>query len=587
MADKLMTNPTRQSWLYHPRFPEQWTRGALYSLATWVNGLAFRNIQFSETGMPVIKIAEIKGGLSGQTKFTQQTFDESVRVRPGDMLFSWSGQPETSIDVFWWNGPEGWLNQHVFRVTPKPCVHRTFFYYLLRYLRPNFVGIASNKQTTGLGHVTKRDLENMEVAYPDPKEQQAIAHILGTRDEKIELNRQLHKTLEQMARALFKSWFIDFDPVKRNIAKKAGKNQPSPRPPLPMGEGRRGEAAAGLHYRGGYDFAGLLETVRELRKKQTPAEVIFWELVRDRRFMGLKFRRQHQLGDYIVDFYCHEHRLVIELDGGVHASMQKKDHKRDKWMEAQGFTVLRFPNKQILEDPQSVLEQIAAHCAVSRGEGSSPFPLGEGQGEGCVEAFDALFPDSFQDSELGKIPKGWRIRKLGEICTLSYGKALKAEDRLAGDIPVMGSNGPVGSHNQALVKGPGIVVGRKGNPGIVKWVNTDFFPIDTTFYVVPKKPDMPLTFLVHALETLNLPSLGADSAVPGLNRDIAYQSQLIVPESQILAAFAKQGVSIRDRIEAGENESRTLAALRDTLLPKLISGELRVPDAERIVGRAE
>ncbi len=149
----------------------------------------------------------------------------------------------------------------------------------------------------------------------------------------------------------------------------------------------------------------------------------------------------------------------------------------------------------------------------------------------------------------------------------------------------MGSNGPVGSHNQALVKGPGIVVGRKGNPGIVKWVNTDFFPIDTTFYVVPKKLDVPLNFLVYALEKLDLPSLGADSAVPGLNRDIAYQSQLVVPESQILVAFARQDVAIRDRIESGENESHTLAAIRDTLLPKLISGELRVPDAERIVGR--
>jgi type I restriction enzyme S subunit len=224
MADKLATDPTRQRWLYHPRFPEQRTRSALYSLATWVNGLAFRNIQFSETGMPVIKIAEIKGGLSGQTKFTQQTFDESVRVRPGDTHFSWSGQPETSIDVFWWNGPEGWLNQHVFRVTPKSCVDRTFFYYLLRYLRSNFVGIASNKQTTGLGHVTKRDLENMEVAYPEPKEQQAIACILGALDDKIELNRRRNRTLEAMARTIFQSWFVDFDPVR---AKAAGQSPPA------------------------------------------------------------------------------------------------------------------------------------------------------------------------------------------------------------------------------------------------------------------------------------------------------------------------------------------------------------------------
>ena len=195
-------------WLYHPDFSKHWERSPLYSLAQWVNGLAFRNIQFSPMGKPVIKIAEIKGGISGQTKFTQQEFDDSVRVRVGDLLFSWSGQPETSIDAFWWNGPEGWLNQHVFRVTTNTDVNTTFFYYLLRYLKPNFVGIARNKQTTGLGHVTRRDLENIEAALPTLPEQRVIAHILGTLDDKIELNRRMNQTLEEMARAIFQtgSW---------------------------------------------------------------------------------------------------------------------------------------------------------------------------------------------------------------------------------------------------------------------------------------------------------------------------------------------------------------------------------------------
>ena len=207
----------KRDWLYHPVFPKHWRSQPLYSMATWVNGLAFKRIQFSETGKPVIKIAEIKGGISGQTRFTQQTFDDSVFVRPGDLLFSWSGQPETSIDAFWWRGPEGWLNQHVFRVTPEVGLDVTFFYYLLRYLKPNFVGIARNKQTTGLGHVTKRDLENLEVASPDWVEQRAIAHILGTLDDKIELNRRMNETLEAMARALFKSWFVDFDPIRAKM----------------------------------------------------------------------------------------------------------------------------------------------------------------------------------------------------------------------------------------------------------------------------------------------------------------------------------------------------------------------------------
>ncbi len=214
MADEALTSAGTKGWLYRPAFPDHWERHPLYTLAQWVNGLAFRDIQFSPTGKPVIKITEIKNGISDQTKFTEQVFDESVHVRAGDLLFSWSGQPETSIDVFWWRGTDGWLNQHSFRVTPVAGIDPTFFFYLLRYLKPSFVGIARNKQTTGLGHVTKRDLENIAAAYPPLPEQRAVAHILGALDDKIELNRRMNETLEAMARALFKSWFVDFDPVR-------------------------------------------------------------------------------------------------------------------------------------------------------------------------------------------------------------------------------------------------------------------------------------------------------------------------------------------------------------------------------------
>jgi type I restriction enzyme S subunit len=213
MAHSDSATSTQQTGLYHPQFPEHWDHCALYSLATWTNGLAFRDISFSPHGLPVIKIAEIKGGISGQTKFTEETFDESVRVTAGDLLFSWSGQPETSIDAFWWRGPDGWLNQHVFRVTPHEGVDISFLYYLLRYLNRNFVGIARNKQTTGLGHVTKRDLHQIEAARPQPDEQRAIAGVLGALDDKIEQNRRTALALERMARAIFRAWFVDFEPV--------------------------------------------------------------------------------------------------------------------------------------------------------------------------------------------------------------------------------------------------------------------------------------------------------------------------------------------------------------------------------------
>jgi type I restriction enzyme S subunit len=83
MADEAWASAGTKSWLYHAVFPDHWERRRLYSLAQWVNGLAFRDIQFSPAGKPVIKIAEIKGGISGQTKFTEQVFDESVHVKGG------------------------------------------------------------------------------------------------------------------------------------------------------------------------------------------------------------------------------------------------------------------------------------------------------------------------------------------------------------------------------------------------------------------------------------------------------------------------------------------------------------------------
>lgn len=192
----------------------KWSTFQLYDLADWRNGLAFRDFQFSESGRPIIKIAELKDGVTGQTKFTQQTFGAEFAVEFGDMLFSWSGNPDTSIDVFWWKRPSGWLNQHIFKVTPKSDVERVFLYYVLRFLKPIFAEIARNKQTTGLGHVTIKDLKAIEVAIPEILEQRAIAAILDSFEQRIALNQRTNEVIEEMAQTLFRSWFVDFDPVK-------------------------------------------------------------------------------------------------------------------------------------------------------------------------------------------------------------------------------------------------------------------------------------------------------------------------------------------------------------------------------------
>ena len=119
------------------------------------------------------------------------------------MVFSWSGNPETSIDVFWYDLPDGWLNQHIFKVIPKRGVDKLYLYYLLKYLKPQFTAIASNKQTTGLGHITIKDMKELMVSLPEIQEQKAIGAFLYSIDHKAYINNQINDTLQQQAFAIF------------------------------------------------------------------------------------------------------------------------------------------------------------------------------------------------------------------------------------------------------------------------------------------------------------------------------------------------------------------------------------------------
>ena len=95
-----------------------------------------------------------------------------------------------------------------------------------------------------------------------------------------------------------------------------------------------------------------------MRKTMTPAERTLWYALRNRRFMGLKVRRQVPIGPFIADFYCADHRLIIEADGSGHGS--PRDHQRDHWLTAQGFRVLRLWNRDVLTNLPDCLDLIAA-----------------------------------------------------------------------------------------------------------------------------------------------------------------------------------------------------------------------------------
>ena len=97
-----------------------------------------------------------------------------------------------------------------------------------------------------------------------------------------------------------------------------------------------------------------------LRSKSTSAEVELWKLLKSRKLEGRKFRRQHSIGNYIVDFCCPSENLIIELDGNTHGDYNQieKDRKRDIYLEELGFTVLRFENRFVFQEPEFVLNEI-------------------------------------------------------------------------------------------------------------------------------------------------------------------------------------------------------------------------------------
>jgi adenine-specific DNA-methyltransferase len=94
----------------------------------------------------------------------------------------------------------------------------------------------------------------------------------------------------------------------------------------------------------------------------TPAEIVLWKHLRGRRFDGLNFRRQHPIGPFFADLACHEYRLIIELDGETHLGEEAKDEKRTRYLNEQGWLVLRFWNTQVYDETEAVLESIYRSC---------------------------------------------------------------------------------------------------------------------------------------------------------------------------------------------------------------------------------
>ena len=401
----------------------EWKSAPLSELCEQIADCPHSTPLWTDSGVIVLRNQNIRGGrldLSSPSYTDEAHFDQRSRrasLRSGDLVLTREA-PMGEVCMI----PDNLrccLGQRMVMLRPDPekCDSQFLLYSIQSDTVQHEIKVNEGTGST-VSNLRIPLLEALPIPHPPLAEQKAIAAVLGALDDKIELNRRMNGTLEAMARALFQSWFVDFEPMR------------------------------------------------------------------------------------------------AKLDGR--------------------------------------------------------------QPVGLDPATAALFPESFEETAFGHVPNGWGVKMLGEVIELAYGKPLKAEDRKHGPVCVYGANGPVGWHDEMLVSGPGIVIGRKGNPGVVTWSHGDFYPIDTTFYVEPIGTCRSLYFLYYALSLHNLANLSADSAVPGLNRNHAYMSKQVIPSQAVLTAFDSQIAPIFAAMHANEQQSRSLALTRETLLPKLISGELTV-----------
>lgn len=345
-------------------------------------------------------------GSAGQNGF----HDTALAKGPGIVI----GRSGASFGQVHFSKEDFWPHNTGLYVTDFKGNEPLFAFYFLKAL--DFDRFNSGSAQPSLN---RNFIYPIPICVPKPAEQEAIAAVLGALDDKIELNRRMNATLEAMARALFQSWFVDFDPVR------------------------------------------------------------------------------------------------AKLDGRPPAAL----------------------------DPATA----------------------------------ALFPEHLNESAVGPIPQGWKVGRLDDVLTLQRGFDLPTPDRTHGKYPVMAASGSNGCHDKFMVRGPGVTTGRSGVLGRVFFIHGDFWPLNTSLWVKEFRRVSP-AYAFHLLRGLDFEMFNAGSAVPTLNRNHVHNLPVVMPPRPVVEAFDAQVMPLMKQQKANEDQSRTLATLRDTLLPKLLSGELSVGD---------
>ncbi|WP_444943151.1 restriction endonuclease subunit S [Microbulbifer sp. ZKSA006] len=365
------------------------------------------------------------------------------------------------------------VNQHVciIRVDPKKCLPG----YLLAYLcLPQIKDYIANFNAGGSRRaVTKGHIESFEIPIAPIHIQEYVQKITIDFIKKIELNRQTNQTLEQIAQALFKSWFVDFEPTRAKIAA----NQ------------------------------------------------------------AAQLRQQGQCDSEILN----------------------KIQQDPRWTSAQAAIIAQGNPEQ------------AAIAALNGGQAFDS--LNEAQ-QTQLKTTAALFPDMLVNSDLGDIPEGWPMETIGNLFELHRGFDLPKKNRKEGDYPVFSAGGYHGCHTEFKMEPPGIITGRSGVIGNVYLSLENYWPLNTTLYVRKFKKCGPY-YTYFFLSQIDLKSINSGSAVPSLNRNFVHSLPCVLPSNEILEAFEKIAKPFFSKIKKNDEETTQLSEIRDQLLPKLLSNEVK------------
>lgn len=188
--------------------------------------------------------------------------------------------------------------------------------------------------------------------------------------------------------------------------------------------------------------------------------------------------------------------------------------------------------------------------------------------------FEPFQDGEFDDSELGMIPKGWRVGTLEELVDIRYGKDHKKLGD--GSIPVYGSGGIMRFADESIYANESVLIPRKGTLSNVLYVTGQFWTVDTMFYTIMKKSNI-AKFVYQFVRSLDLASMNSGSAVPSMTTNILNAIKLVIPKDEIFEDFETVVSPMYTAMKQLEVQNKKLSQTRDALLPKLMSGEVEVP----------